>query len=108
MVKSIKPRVGTLTLSRASKLRAGTDAIRIRGSRLMAIRAEQLKREPLCRPCSKEEPPRYVQGVEVDHVIPLWEGGLDIQSNRQTICLRCHAAKTAEETIRRASRGGMQ
>lgn len=34
---------------------------------------------------------------EVDHVVPLHLGGLDVQANLQPLCPRCHAAKTARE-----------
>ena len=49
----------------------------------------------LCQPC-------YKAGIvtafkDVDHVVPVSKGGLDIQSNLQCICKDCHDIKTATE-----------
>lgn len=38
----------------------------------------------------------------MDHVIPLWKGGDDLESNMQVLCLPCHADKTAKEAAERA------
>lgn len=38
----------------------------------------------------------------MDHVIPLWKGGDDLESNMQVLCLPCHADKTAKEAADRA------
>ncbi|CAB4184734.1 HNHc domain containing protein [uncultured Caudovirales phage] len=47
-----------------------------------------------CRRCS-----RVVSGREahVDHRQPLQDGGTDDDANLQTLCERCHGAKTREE-----------
>lgn len=37
-------------------------------------------------------------GVFIDHIVPLWMGGRESASNRQTICKPCHDAKSAEES----------
>ncbi|EHR71378.1 hypothetical protein BurJ1DRAFT_2549 [Burkholderiales bacterium JOSHI_001] len=39
---------------------------------------------------------------EVDHVLPLWAGGKEADSNRAAINRDCHAAKTKAETRMRA------
>jgi 5-methylcytosine-specific restriction protein A len=36
-------------------------------------------------------------GAEVDHVVPLFKGGADDESNRQTLCSECHKAKTRQD-----------
>lgn len=35
--------------------------------------------------------------VELDHIVPLFKGGADDDSNLQGLCSPCHAAKTAED-----------
>ena len=37
---------------------------------------------------------------EVDHRVPLWEGGEDMASNLCLLCQRCHAQKTRTEAAR--------
>ena len=39
---------------------------------------------------------------EVDHVVPLWQGGADAVDNCQPLCPNCHAEKTQTEGIIRA------
>jgi 5-methylcytosine-specific restriction endonuclease McrA len=41
---------------------------------------------------------------EVDHVVPLDEGGEDSVDNCLFLCLRCHKQKTTEQAARRARR----
>jgi 5-methylcytosine-specific restriction protein A len=43
--------------------------------------------------------------TEVDHRIPLWEGGTDDDSNLQAINTDCHKRKTADEARRRGGGG---
>ena len=40
--------------------------------------------------------------LETDHVVPLHRGGKDEWSNLQSLCVPCHAAKTAKEAGERA------
>ena len=52
------------------------------------LRTIHIAKEPLCRLC--EQP-----GQEVDHIIPLDQGGERLnENNLQTLCRRCHAIKT--------------
>lgn len=41
----------------------------------------------------------------MDHVIPLWRGGDDLESNMQVLCIPCHKVKTAAEATERARMG---
>lgn len=43
------------------------------------------------------------QGVEYDHVVPLWRGGVNHLDNLQTLCVPCHRGKTAREAAERAA-----
>ena len=58
------------------------------------IRAEQLRREPLCRECKKNG--RITSGDTVDHI----NGDTYNNSpeNLQTLCKACHDSKTGRET----------
>lgn len=47
-----------------------------------------------CNKCDESYPETY---LEVDHIIPLSQGGPDNDSNSQTLCIPCHAAKTTTE-----------
>lgn len=38
--------------------------------------------------------------TEVDHIVPLSQGGSDHMDNRQAICPDCHQAKTQQEAHR--------
>ena len=41
---------------------------------------------------------------QIDHTLPLWEGGTNTMSNLRALCVSCHAAKTQLEGIRRAQK----
>jgi 5-methylcytosine-specific restriction protein A len=43
-------------------------------------------------------------GIEIDHIQPLKDGGLDVETNIQALCIRCHQKKTAEEAYQRSKR----
>lgn len=51
-----------------------------------------------CLKCG-EPYPEY--NLEVDHIIPLHQGGPDNVSNLQTLCKSCHAAKSLTEAAGR-------
>ena len=42
--------------------------------------------------------------IEVDHRVPLWNGGLDLEQNLQLLCVGCHATKTRGEASARSRR----
>ena len=65
----------------------------------MAIRAQTLYQYPLCVKC--ESKGRITAATEVDHVIPLHQGGTDDFDNLQALCHDCHAEKTATEQGKR-------
>lgn len=59
------------------------------------LRLMVLAREPLCRSCMAEG--RTTPAEEVDHIIPLRQGGTNADGNLQALCRACHARKTATE-----------
>lgn len=67
----------------------------------MKIRAYVLAQAQLCAECDKSG--RIAAAEEVDHIIPLSQGGTDELGNLQGLCKPCHKAKTARES--RAGRG---
>ena len=50
-----------------------------------------------CSSCNVSLPPSY----QIDHTIPLCDGGADLISNCTAMCATCHANKTQLETIER-------
>jgi len=64
------------------------------------LRAAVLRVEPFCRACTAAGVIQLAQ--EVDHVVPLAEGGARLErANVQPLCRECHAAKTGTEHARR-------
>lgn len=68
---------------------------RIRGARGVAIRAAFLAKHPLCVKCKEHGVVRVAD--EVDHIIPLAIGGMDVDGNKQGLCKPHHQLKTASE-----------
>lgn len=62
-----------------------------RGRRWMTLRAVVLSEEPTCRSCTMRG--RVTASEEVDHIIPLEDGGTDDRSNLQGLCGDCHKQK---------------
>lgn len=55
-------------------------------------RARRLKAEPLCRDCLAEGMTRPSE--EIDHIVPLSQGGSDEENNIRCLCKGCHAYRT--------------
>ena len=66
------------------------------------FRSWYLAQNPLCKTCEAKTPPLFTGAREVDHVVPLRDGGGQYElSNLQPLCGRCHRRKTHLETNRR-------
>ena len=65
---------------------------RIRGRKLEQIRLAHFAKHPLCVDCLKKN--IYRLATELDHIVPLYKGGEETESNRQGLCEDCHKAKT--------------
>lgn len=79
--------------------------VRDRGRGRQAARLRIWLRDgPNCAACGElvDITPGTARPFELDHAIPLWAGGKDIDSNRQCLCPLCHAGKTAREAAERA------
>lgn len=69
------------------------------GATWMRTRARILRRDMhCCQPCARRG--ATVQALEVDHIVPIAQGGTDDHANLQAICKPCHAVKTAGEASR--------
>lgn len=75
--------------------------LRIRGRKLQQIRRDHFRRHPLCVECEKRGLIRAA--TELDHIVPLADGGPDVESNRQGLCGDCHRIKSAGEAGGRAA-----
>jgi 5-methylcytosine-specific restriction protein A len=62
-----------------------------------------LKEHPYCVHCLAEGVQRLA--VEVDHIIPVAQGGGDDYANTQSLCRAHHQAKSARERARRPPQG---
>jgi 5-methylcytosine-specific restriction enzyme A len=76
--------------------------VRIRGRQLQRLRAALFDRSPLCVACDRAG--RVTVATIRDHVIPLAEGGRDVERNVQALCQTCSDAKTADEARRGMAR----
>jgi 5-methylcytosine-specific restriction protein A len=54
----------------------------------------------MCQQCKREARARV--GTQVDHVVPVFEGGSDDDANLEVICDEHHQAKNERERQRRA------
>lgn len=68
---------------------------RIRGRALQERRDLAMQLDPLCVRCKAQG--RITMWTELDHIIPLDQGGEDILENCQGLCTPCHQDKTAED-----------
>lgn len=71
---------------------------RTRGRALQRLRADLFDRYPLCVLCLQQG--RHRPSVIRDHIVPLFEGGQDTETNVQALCQECSDAKTIRESTR--------
>ena len=93
----LKPKLATLQqrIKPMTQTRNPEAEQRIRGRRWMTIRARYLREHPLCVECQRRG--YAIPATELDHIIPLIDGGKDDPSNYQGLCETHHKEKTAEE-----------
>jgi 5-methylcytosine-specific restriction enzyme A len=75
---------------------------RIRGRQLQRLRERLFRNQPLCAQCSAMG--RDTIATIRDHIIPLAEGGQDVEANTQGLCQDCSDAKTHQESLRGRAR----
>jgi len=97
--------------SRCGPLKVATNALHdtTRGDRAergydgrwRRVRAMHLRSEPLCRMCQAAG--RVTLATMVDHIVPIRDGGERLDDDGlQSLCVDCHAAKTADDLVKRA------
>jgi 5-methylcytosine-specific restriction enzyme A len=99
-LNTLKPRVTQANILSARKV-TDTGTTRIRGSALMKRNKRLFQANPLCVECQSIGVARVV--AEWDHVVPLWQGGHDHESNLQGLCIEHHLAKSKREDALRQS-----
>jgi len=97
-MKTLKPQIKTIS---TSLVKAGGKTERIRGNSLYSIMRKFERANPrLCATCSRLGLVGF--GDELEHIVPLWQGGAESNSNREWICKAHHKIKTASEAKLRA------
>ena len=79
--------------ARQQRKRRSSASARGYDRRWRKVRLMHLRENPLCVLCGARG--RTVAATEVDHIIPLSEGGGEAGGNLQGLCKRCHGRKTA-------------
>lgn len=75
----------------------GSSSARGYGGRWRLLRQQVLERDSyLCCECARDG--RVAAASDVDHIVPKSQGGTDDLSNLQSLCPRCHRAKTQTES----------
>lgn len=92
----LRPRISEVSTTRVAVL-AGTPGAtpRDRGRPWRRLRAEILSAGPLCVYCKRAG--RVTPATEVDHRVPLSQGGTDDRDNLDPVCADCHREKSARE-----------
>jgi len=96
-LQTLKSRIQPLETRKLQTVESPGKTKRARGRSWMARRYAWLAQHPECAECGRIDVTN-----QVDHIVPLCEGGADDESNMQTMCDEHHRAKTAEEAGRRA------
>lgn len=96
---TLKPRIATIRTERIAPRTRPDATPRQRGRAWVERRARWLSEHPLCAHCM--DAGMVSAAEEVDHVVPLWAGGADDESNYQSLCSPCHKVKTASEASAR-------
>ena len=94
-IATLQPTIKMADLSIARPLQPQSNEARMRGRRLQERRKRWFALHPLCVECERRGV--VTIATQLDHVIPLFRGGRDDESNLQSLCLEDHLAKTAEE-----------
>ncbi len=97
----LKPQLRSINTNVVKQLGASPGVVqRVRGRALMTRRERWFRLHPLCVKCSARDLVRAA--TQLDHILPLTDGGSDDPSNWQGLCDDCHEAKTSDENRRRA------
>ena len=104
---SLPPRIPTSQGRRIASVPVTSD-IRMSGRRLQQRRKDMWAKSPICAICGRIV--LYPHGFELDHKLPLYMGGPDVEDNCQVLCVwfevvdgiktkfGCHADKTIADS----------
>lgn len=95
--KALPPRAKPMKQERARTII--TSDRRITGQALQRLRLEMWSQDPWCKGCGRIT--AYPYGFNIDHIVPLEQGGEDAEHNRQLLCIECHDLKTKHEAKQR-------
>lgn len=101
---TLRPGIRTLDTRIGRPAAQAPSSRRITGQRRVDRNRRLAAKSPLCVLC--ESAGRVSAVEEWDHIVPLWQGGADTETNLQGLCRACHVAKTAEEARAREIHGG--
>lgn len=105
-LSTVKPRVQMANTSRVQPLPVVADR-RITGRKLQDRRLKVWSKNPRCALCGRVCD--FPSGFELDHKVPLYQGGADTEDNCQVLCVSfemvegqrvkagCHAEKTLRD-----------
>jgi 5-methylcytosine-specific restriction protein A len=70
----------------------------VRGRRLQELRRQVFAEQPVCAICATTRP-WHLQDMsaDLDHVVPVSQGGTDERDNVRGVCRQHHAEKSARE-----------
>ena len=95
----LQSRIPTLKSQRVSVSQSHrTRERRVTGRKLQRRRLEIWTANPTCAMCGRHT--MFPNGFELDHIVPLFKGGEDTESNCQILCNGpdgCHERKTKQE-----------
>jgi 5-methylcytosine-specific restriction enzyme A len=97
----LKPRLQPIQVRRSAALTM-LEVPRRAGQWLMDERRRLFSHAPLCVGY-KAGSNHVAAAIARDHIVPLWEGGEDVESNTQGLCDECHVRKSTDEAARRGA-----
>lgn len=101
-MRTLKP---TVKMLNTATVRKSSGTQRLTGNSLYAIQKRFERHTPrLCVHCATLGMVSY--GNELDHIVPLWQGGAESDLNRQWLCDVHHREKTSMEANQRANWSG--
>ena len=104
-LQRLAPRIGNLNSQRLSNT-VTAEVPRMRGRKLQERRLRLWAKDPCCATCGilTSLDGKSATPFQLDHKVPLFKGGDDIDDNCQVLCIDCHDLKTAGDLDRRENR----
>lgn len=96
-LRTLKPRLQEFKPRQPQPLPTTKDR-RITGRKLQDRRLKVWSKDPRCAMCGRVCD--FPSGFELDHKVPLYQGGADTEDNCQVLCSGpdgCHVKKTAQD-----------